>query len=241
MKTKQSSLSRWWTVVIFAIAMAWVESAVVFYLRTMIHRIDPFQLDPLPVIGNLGPVELVREAATMIMLLTAGMLAGRTWRSRLGYSALAFGVWDIFYYIFLKLICGWPDSLLDWDVLFLLPLPWWGPVLAPMSIAVLMVAWGTLTQFEQTKPVPRLGIKSWALGALGIMLSLYVFMEDAIRVADQGADAIRNVLPSEFNWPLFSVALLLMSAPLIRLCVELWPGATGGPESNAAQFAPDEA
>ena len=51
---------RWAVVVVFATAMAWVESAVVFYLRTMIDRIDPYQPNPLPVIGSLGPVELVK-------------------------------------------------------------------------------------------------------------------------------------------------------------------------------------
>jgi hypothetical protein len=93
---------RWGVVVVFAMAMAWVESAVVFYLRTMIDRIDPYQPNPLPVIGSLGHVELVREAATLTMLLTVGMLAGRNWRSRLGYTAVAFGVWDICYYVFLR-------------------------------------------------------------------------------------------------------------------------------------------
>jgi hypothetical protein len=73
--------------------------------------------------GVLEPVELVREGATLVMLLTLGMLAGRTWRTRFGYSAIAFGVWDIFYYVFLKLISDWPKSVLDWDILFLLPLP----------------------------------------------------------------------------------------------------------------------
>src|SRR5664279_3778879 len=104
---------RWAVVVVFAMAMAWVESAVVLYLRTMIDRIDPYQPNPLPVIGGLGPVELARELATLIMLVTVGTLAGQTWRSRLGYAAIAFGVWDIFYYVFLNWMCGWPHSLLD--------------------------------------------------------------------------------------------------------------------------------
>ena len=114
---------RWGVVVVYAMAMAWVESSVVFYLRTMIDRIEPYQPNPLPVIGKLGPAELVREAATLVMLLTVGMLAGRNWRSRLGYTAFAFGVRDICYYVFLRKMCGWPHSLLDWDILFLLPLP----------------------------------------------------------------------------------------------------------------------
>ena len=77
--------------------------------------------------------------ATLLMIATLGLLAGSTWRRRAGYAAIAFGAWDIFYYVFLRLISGWPRTLLDWDILFLLPLPWWGPVLAPVSIALVMI------------------------------------------------------------------------------------------------------
>ena len=111
--------TRWFIVVIFAIAMAWMESATVVYLRVLTGRIDPFQADPLPISVGLGKTELIREGATMILLLTVGLLAGRTWRSRLAYMLIAFGVWDIFYYVFLAIITAWPRSLLDWDVLFL--------------------------------------------------------------------------------------------------------------------------
>src|SRR5882724_9691923 len=159
--------------------MAWVESAVVFYLRTMINRIEPYQPHPLPLIGGLGPAELVREAATLIMLLMVGILAGRTWRSRLGYSAIAFGVWDIFYYVFLKVMCGWPHSVLDWDILFLLPLPWWGPVLAPVSIALLMILWGTLASgWEEPRSERTSNLKVWSLNFIGAAVALYVFMAD---------------------------------------------------------------
>ena len=84
-----------------------------------------------PMNGVLGDVELWREASTLVMIATVGLLAGRTWRRRAGYGAIAFGTWDIFYYVFLHFISGWPRTFLDWDILFLLPLPWWGPVLAP--------------------------------------------------------------------------------------------------------------
>ena len=208
---------RWLVVVVFATAMAWVESAVVFYLRTMIDRIQPYQSNPLPIIGGFGPVEFVRELATMIMLLTVGILAGRTWRSRLGYSAIAFGVWDICYYVFLKVICGWPHSLFDWDILFLVPLPWWGPVLAPVAIAVLMIAWGTLTVSLPEGSAGHSGpLKVWALNVVGVVTALYVFMADTIRAAGQGMEAIRTTLPQHFNWPLFCVALALMAAPLVQ-------------------------
>src|SRR5438477_9592313 len=147
-----SNGKRWLVVVIYAAGMAWVEAAVVFYLRTMVDRIEPYQPNPLPFGSGFAQAELIREAATLVMLLTVGILAGRNWRSRLGYFAIAFGVWDICYYLFLKVMCGWPHSLLDWDILFLLPLPWWGPVIAPVSIAVLMILWGSLASGWNFRP-----------------------------------------------------------------------------------------
>ena len=122
--------------------MAWVEAACVYYLRAMVDRLEPYQANPLPMHGVLGQVELVREAATLVMLLAVGGIAGRTRHTRLGYTAIAFGIWDIFYYVFLKMIYDWPKSLFDWDILFLIPLPWWGPVIAPVSIALLMIVMG---------------------------------------------------------------------------------------------------
>lgn len=216
--------ARWLLVCVFAAAMAWVESAVVYYLRTLVGRVEPYQADPLPIVGGLGRVELVREAATLVMLAAVGILAGRTWRSRLGYAAVAFGVWDILYYVFLKEMCAWPKSVLDWDILFLLPLPWWGPVLAPVAIATLLLAWGTMTsQFDAGLLERRESRGAWLLNWCGVLLALYVFMADALRAAHEGADAIRHVLPSHFNWTLFWVALTLMAAPAIQLARRIRP------------------
>jgi hypothetical protein len=209
-----SERARWAIVMAFATAMAWVEAASVFYIRALVDRIEPYQSNPLPINGALGYVELWREAATLVMIAALGTLAGRTWRRRAGYAALAFGVWDIFYYVFLRLISGWPRTLLDWDILFLLPLPWWGPVLAPISIAVVMIVWGTLaTQAGDGATEARW---TWALGWVGIVLALAVFMIDAWRALPHGREAVLRVLPTTFNWPLFAVALLLMASPALH-------------------------
>jgi hypothetical protein len=210
------------TVLLFAVAMAWVESAVVYYLRTMVDRIEPHQPNPLPLVADLGQAELIREVATIIMLYTVGWLAGRTPRSRFGYFLIAFGLWDIFYYIFLKVMTGWPDSLLDWDILFLIPLPWWGPVLAPALIAGMMILAGLLlTTFDRPEqPLwPRYG--TITLNVIGSFLALYVFMADAIRALPHGEQAIRETLPNSFNWPLFLVALSLMFAPVVEMALEV--------------------
>ncbi len=167
-------------------------------------------------------MELPREFATLVMLFAVGFLAGRTWKARIGYAAIAFGVWDIFYYVFLKIICGWPHSLLDWDILFLLPMPWWGPVLAPGLIALLMILWGTLaSQFERSHSPARSNWQIWGLNFSGVGLALYVFMEDALSASHQGLDAIRTVLPERFDWWLFGVALLMMAAPVVQTSWQL--------------------
>ncbi len=219
----KSDWNHWWLVVIYAMAMAWVESAVVFYLRSMINRIEPYQPNPLPVIGGFASVELPREFATMVMLFAVGVLAGRTWRARFGYAVIAFGVWDIFYYVFLKMICRWPHSLLDWDILFLLPLPWWGPVLAPILISLLMILWGTFaSQFERTHTPALSNWRVWMLNFSGVALALYVFMADTIAASRHGLEAIRTMLPEKFHWFLFSVALVLMGMPLMQLIWQRW-------------------
>ena len=214
---------RWVVVFVYAVAMAWGEAAVVLYLRTMFHRIDPYQANPMPMSGNLGAVEVAREAATMVMLLTVGILAGHTWRRRIGYIAVAFGAWDIFYYIFLNIMCGWPRSVMDWDVLFLIPLPWWGPVLAPMLIASLMIFWGTFaSQFEHVRRPVLPELAAAGTGLIGAMIGLLVFMTDSMAAVSHGATAVRNVLPKSFNWSLFCVALLLMAAPVMHLGWQSW-------------------
>lgn len=210
--------SRLLVITAFALAMAWVESAVVFYLRTMIDRIEPYQPNPLPIVGGLAGAELVREAATIVMLATAGWLAGWNFRARFGYFLVAFGVWDLGYYAFLKVLTGWPHSLLDWDILFLLPLPWWGPVLAPSLIAGLMIGVGCLiTQTETSARQCWPQAKSWIAATIGAVFALFVFMQDALQVAGGGETALRELLPVRFNWPLFLPALALMAVPLLEL------------------------
>lgn len=207
--------TRWFLVVVFSIAMAWLEAAVVLYLRVLHDKVQPYQQNPLPHVAIISEAELVREAATILMLFAVGCLAGRTIRSRLAYFTIAFGVWDIFYYVFLLPLTGWPKSLLDWDILFLLPMPWWGPVIAPVSIALLMIIGGTLvSQFDQPdRPLwPRRG--AVVVGLLGVGLALYVFMADAIAVLGQGSDVVRHVLPTIFNWPLFGLGFVLMMLPV---------------------------
>jgi len=212
---------RWLAVVLFATAMAWVEAAVVFYLRLIAGHMDPYQARPLPEIPGLQLTEVFREAATMMMLACVGWIAGKTWRGRLAYLLIAFGTWDIFYYVFLKVLTGWPRTLLDWDILFLIPLPWWGPVLTPTAVAALMVLFGTLCTSDERPLWPSR--RSIGLSILGVGLLLWAFMFDPIRLLCRGADfaTIRDWLPKSFPWGLFSIGLGLASVPSFELALQL--------------------
>src|SRR5439155_24417216 len=121
-----------------------VVSASVLYLRSFYGGVDPVGLrrtpfDPLP---DFVWIENGREAATLVMLAEVGYLAGTRLGGRIGAFAVAFGIWDIFYYVVVWLFAGWPTSPLAPDVLFLIPLPWWGPVLSPVLLAALIVVAG---------------------------------------------------------------------------------------------------
>jgi hypothetical protein len=129
-------------VALFGIAMAYLEAAVVVYLRLLMGIVEPAR-DAAAYNPVIAAVEVGREAATLVMLGALGWACGRNLQSRLGYFVFSFGVWDIFYYVWLKALAGWPGSLLTPDILFLIPIPWWGPVLTPVLIAFLMTASGT--------------------------------------------------------------------------------------------------
>ena len=87
---------------VFSIAMGFFESAVVIYLRE-IYFPDGFSFPLNPIHGSILTVEVLRELATLIMLISIGILAGRNRVQKFAYFIFGFAVWDIFYYIFLSL------------------------------------------------------------------------------------------------------------------------------------------
>ena len=217
-----SNRKRWAIVILFAAAFAWVEAAAVTYLRIHLERVDPYQADPLPISSNLGEIELVREGATLVILFSIGWLAGRDLRTRFSFAALAFGVWDVLYYAFLWLQLGWPRTLMDWDVLFLLPLPWWGPVITPILISSVLIITSTLvTLIDHPKHPIWPTTRAWLLCIPGVILALIVFMQNALQQISLGNEAIRTALPTSFAWPLFGIAILLMTAPIVDLLSQM--------------------
>ena len=148
-------------VIAYAVAMAFLESAVVVYLQRALG-IDPRAIFPVrdpAMTGDLAAIEVGREAATLVMLGTVGWLAGRSGLERLAWAAVAFGTRDIFYYAWLWAFIGWPSSLGTWDLLFLIPVPWTGPVWAPVAISLALAGFGLAA--AASVPVSSTSMLAW--------------------------------------------------------------------------------
>lgn len=142
MRTDRSPWIRLGVVAIYATAMAVVEATVVYYLR----KLFALQYAAVFVAGHFNfpsgylRYEQARELATIVMLLAVACLAGRDLWQKLAYFLFAFGVWDIGYYVFLKIMLDWPASLTTRDLLFLMPTQWWAPVWQPLLTSCVFVA-----------------------------------------------------------------------------------------------------
>ncbi len=198
-------LARALAVATFAIGMAYLEAAVMLYLQRALS-ITPAALFPLRDLGSLGglaQIELGRELATLVMLAAVGWLAGRTPLERLAWSAVAFGVWDIGYYGWLWRFSGWPPSPGTWDLLFLVPVPWVGPVWAPVAVSAALIGFG-LAAARRLRAGWRLGVgrATAACTLAGGALVVLSFTWDAAPILAGGT-------PRPFPWPLFVAGMTL--------------------------------
>ena len=200
-------LKRLLIVILFSIAFAYIESAVVVYLRVILHPegfsfpLPGFDLNPLW--PRLVPTEIGREAATMVLIGTGAWLFGRSTRERWAYALVIFSTWDIFYYIWLKVLLDWPASLMDWDILFLIPVVWASPVLCPILVSLAMFAAAVviLVRSEANRPV-RLG---WGVGLTVVAGCGIIVLSFCI-----GGSHISDPDFAEYlYWPLFGAGYVL--------------------------------
>jgi hypothetical protein len=193
------------TVIVFAVAMAYVESACVVYLQRALS-IDPDQLFPLrraDVVGNLVAIEVGREFVTLVLLVWIGCVFGRRWVDRLAWTAVAFGAWDIAYYGWLWVFIGWPHSPGTWDVLFLIPVPWAGPVWAPVAVSAALISFGLAAAHASHSGAPVLvDRKRLATAVAGGLLVVLSFTLDAPALID-------GKTPDSYPWPIFVAGMAL--------------------------------
>jgi hypothetical protein len=202
-------------VVLFGIGFGFVEAVVVVDLRAILSsatgRTDLLSADEIfpmipldrleradPAVARLMKIEVLREAATLMILAGVGLAAGRTFIQRFSIFLVAFGIWDLCYYLCLNLLLGWPASVWTWDILFLIPVAWAAPVLAPAIVAVSMVVAGSVVIVREASG-RAFRVSGWEWTALigGGFLLILSFCWDWRNIASGG-------MPNPFSWPLFA-------------------------------------
>jgi hypothetical protein len=212
---------------LFAIAMGFMESAVVIYLRELYYQ-SGFEF-PLKIIPPfIGKVEFMREVGTIVMLVGIGIVAGRTKLQRFAYFVLAFAIWDLCYYLFLYICLGWPQSLSTWDILFLVPVPWVGPVWAPCLLSLLMII-GSVHIIKRTEFNAGFTVSTvhWWMLISGAFICIVSFMWDYLLFSHTKHGAwsvfsdtalfseIEDYVPQTFNYALFLVGFLPMLGSVV--------------------------
>jgi len=210
----KTTLNRFCSAVVFSIAFGYIEAAVVVYLRAIFHP-DGFTF---PLIGfgtgalwrRLLLTEMGREAATLVLIFTGSWLFGHNRRERFAYFLTIFAVWDIFYYIWLKVLLDWPASIIDWDILFLIPTAWASPVLAPVLVSVALFVFAAIILYlsscgerVEVRPMDWLG---FCLAGFIVVVS---FCRAGRHIAESG-------YKSHFSWLLFGAGYLLAVALFAR-------------------------
>ncbi len=196
-------------ILIFSIAMAYLESAVVVYLRELYYPEGfnfPIKLIPEKIIL----IELGRELATILMLLALAMVTGKLFVERISYFLFAFGVWDIFYYLWLKVFINWPVSIFTDDLLFLIPVPWISPVLAPVLVSVVFILFSVFALKKTERGIiVKYNKISIAFVLIGVVLILISFVWNY-------ESRLNSVSPVEFLWGAFLFGIIFMSGGFLK-------------------------
>ena len=188
----------------FGAAMGFVEAAVVVYLRAVIGAGPLFPMKDLPPL--LLSIEIGREAATLVMLVFVAVLSVRGAARRMGAFLLLFSSWDAFYYLWLRIATGWPDGVGDWDILFLIPLPWVGPVWSVLVICAGIAAFAILFLRMPAEASFSPGLWGWVCGVVGVAIVVATYILEWAKI-DYG----RGV-PSDFSLGSYAAGIALLAA-----------------------------
>ena len=187
---------------VWGVAFAYIEASVVVYLRALYYP-NGFAFPVVIAETRMAVTELFRELATLIIIWAAASLAYERLQSRAAAFFMIFGIWDIFYYIFLKILLDWPESLSTWDLLFLLPLPWAGPVWAPVLVSIGIIYAGAVVLLHNAEGKPLYFGKRFVIAetvsAAIIILSFLI----------PGYSVITETIPAHFPWYLFWMGFVM--------------------------------
>ncbi len=213
---KKSTLIKVLILIIFGIAFAYIESAVVVYLRAIFYPdgfsfpLTEFGMQISPLWKRLILTEIGREAATLVLILTGAWLVFEKTANRWAAFLIIFAVWDIFYYVWLKVLLDWPATIMDWDILFMIPMVWASPVIAPMMVSLMMFIFALLIlNISDRDKEFRVSFLSWIGFSLSAMVIVLSFCLAGLHIK---APDYRQ----HFSWPIFLLGMILAIRFFIR-------------------------
>jgi len=230
MKNTEDIKKKIFFLTIYGIAMGFLEAVVVVYLRQLYYP-DGFGFPLKETVWGGLFLEYLREILTIIMLVTVSILAGKMPYERFSYFLFCFGVWDIFYYVGLKALLNWPPSLLTWDILFLIPVVWIAPVLAPIICSTTMIIFSGFMLYYKNKGHPvKLDLLEWSLMLTGGLVIFVTYIWGYSKIIIQGGflrkflslatDAnfkriVTSYIPSTYQWNPFILGEVLVLCSLV--------------------------
>ena len=196
---------------VWGITFGFIESSVVVYLRALYYP-EGFAFPLVPIETKILINEIVREATTLLIIWATATLSFERMQSKVAAFFLLFGIWDIFYYVFLKIVLDWPASPMTWDILFLIPTPWAGPVWAPVLVAATLIVYGiyilALNDRGRFVDFDRRFILLELLAGVIIVGSFIL----------PGIDVLEGGVPENFPAPLYWAGYLLGILAFWKLC-----------------------
>ena len=219
--------NNYFPLIIFAASMGFLEAIVVVYIREIYYP-DGFQFPLKELPPRIIAIEFVREISTLLMLGSVAWISGKIFLKRLSVFLFIFGIWDIMYYVGLKIFLDWPGSLFTWDILFLIPITWVSPVLAPVLCSLLMIGIALLFDFHQSNnKLNHLKVKELVLMVSGAAVIYYTFTVDFGMMLINGhflqkyftlaenrefLEILTSWEPTHFNWLIFTLGFGLICA-----------------------------
>lgn len=202
---------------LFAVSFAYIEASVVVYLRDILYP-DGFSFPMRSLAPQRIIIEIGREFFSLFLIFSIALISSKGFWKVFSSFCLVFGVWDIFFYLWLKVTLDWPSSLFEWDLLFLIPAPWSGPVIAPIVVSITLIMIFILIELYKEIPF-RLSVVQKTISLLGLLSIFISFIWNSSPV-------IKGEVPRFYPWHYLVLGETLLIYTLIVKLAE-WKKARG--------------
>lgn len=164
------------------------------------------------------------------MLITVAFICSKNAIHRFAYFLLSFAIWDLCYYIFLKILLNWPESIFTWDILFLIPIPWLGTGIGAVILSMLMLVFSfVLLKFKPETVQILITFPSLIKLVTGSLVTIFSFIINYLifkaaspphltsNTINSGINMLNNYKPDEFYWWIYFTGVAILVWEIISI------------------------